>query len=258
MELIDTHCHLTFAELAGDVEGVITRSIAAGVTGWVTVGTDAEQIKKVLAVAGRYENMYAAVGVHPHYAKDVSPDDLIYLKEAVKNDKVVAVGETGLDFHYNFSEQDRQKEIFRVQLEIAREVDKPVIVHCREAFDETMAILDDFAGRLKKVVVHCFSGNAQEAQIILAKGWYISFTGIVTFKKKVEQTIEAARIVPVERMMVETDAPYISPEPVREQRPCEPALMVHTAMKLAQIKEMDFEDFAKAVTATSKRFFNLS
>ncbi len=258
MELIDTHCHLTFAELEQDIEGVVARSVAAGVTGWVTVGTDAEQIKKVLALVPKYENMYAAVGVHPHYAKDVSDETIAYLKEAARDDKVVAVGETGLDFHYNFSDQDRQKEIFRRQLEIACEVDKPVIVHCREAFDETMAILDDFSGRLKKVVVHCFSGNAEEAQIVLAKGWHISFTGIVTFKKKVEKTIEAAGIVPVERMMVETDAPYISPEPVRGQRPCEPALMVHTAKKLAEIKGMDLEDFAREVTATSKRFFNLA
>ena len=257
MELIDTHCHLTFAELERDIEGVVARSIAAGVTGWVTVGTDAEQIRKVLGLVGKYENMFAAVGIHPHYAKDVSDETIAFLKEAVRDDKVVAVGETGLDFHYNFSEQARQKEIFRKQLEIACEVDKPVIVHCREAFDETMGILDDFAGRLKNVVVHCFSGDAGEAKVLLDKGYYISFTGIVTFKKKVEETVEAARVVPVDRLMVETDAPYISPEPVRGQRPCEPGFMVHTAKKLAEIKGMDFEDFAREVTATSKRYFDL-
>jgi len=257
MELIDTHTHLTFRELQRDSEGIIARSKDAGVTGWITVGTDREQIERVLSLVPRYDNMYSAVGIHPHHAKDASPQDLSFLKTAAQTDKVVAIGETGLDFYYTCSEAGEQKEVFKAQLQIAAELSLPVVVHSRNAFDDTMQILDEFAGLLKGVVIHCFSGSAEEAKLALAKGYYISFTGMVTFKKNVAETIEAAGIVPLARMMVETDCPYISPEPVRNKRPCEPAFMVHTARKLAELKGMDLADFARQVTATSKYFFNL-
>jgi len=257
MELIDTHTHLTFPELEPDVEAVVARSRAAGVTGWITVGTEPEQIKKVLALVPGYDNMYAAVGIHPHYAKNASPEDISFLKAAAKGEKVVAIGETGLDYHYTCSEVESQKKIFRAQLEIAAELALPVVVHSRNAFGDTIQILDEFSGKLKNVVIHCYSGTAEQAEVTLEKGYYISFTGIVTFKRKVDKTVEAAKLVPLDRMMVETDCPYISPEPVRNQQPCEPAFMVYTARKLAQLKNMDFEDFAREVTATSKNFFNL-
>jgi len=257
MELIDTHTHLTFAELEGDVEAVIARSESAGVTGWITVATDRPQIEKVLALVPKYDNMYAALGIHPHYAKDVSARDLAFLKTAAKTDKVVAIGETGLDFYYTYSDAEKQKELFKAQLTIAAELALPVIVHTRNAFDDTIQILDQFAGALKNVVIHCFSGSAEQAELALAKGYYISFTGIVTFKKNVAQTIEAAKIVPLDRMMIETDCPYISPEPVRNKKPCEPAFVVHTAKKLAELKGTDFADFAAEVTATSRNFFGL-
>ena len=257
MELIDTHTHLTFPELEPDVEAVVARSKAAGVTGWITVGTDRQQIKKVIALIPGYDNMYAALGIHPHYAKDASPEDLSLLKTAAQADKIVAIGETGLDYHYTRSGAQTQKEVFRTQLEIAAELALPVIVHSRNAFDDIMAILNEFSGKLKNVVVHCFSGTADQAKMILEMGHYISFTGIVTFKRKVDKTVEAAKLVPLDRMMVETDCPFISPEPVRNRRPCEPAFMVYTARKLAELKNMDFEDFAREVTATSKFFFNL-
>jgi TatD DNase family protein len=257
MELIDTHTHLTFPELEPDVEAVVARSKAAGVTGWITVATDRQQITKVIALLPGYDNMYAALGIHPHYAKDASPQDLSFLKTAAQTDKVVAIGETGLDYHYTYSEAETQKKVFREQLQIATELALPVVVHSRNAFDDTMKILDDFNGKLKNVVIHCFSGTAEQAKLILQRGFYISFTGIVTFTKKVNETIDAAKLVPLDKMMVETDCPYISPEPVRNKRPCEPAFMVHTARKLAELKGMDFEDFAREVTATSKYFFNL-
>jgi TatD DNase family protein len=258
LELIDTHCHLTFAELEQHIEAVLGRSKEAGVTGWVTVGTDRPQIEKAIDLVSRYENMYAVLGIHPHYAKDVSDEDLLFLKKAAQTDKVVAVGETGLDFHYTFSEAEKQKEVFKAQLEIAAELALPVVIHSRNAFDDTMQILDEFDGKLKGVVIHCFSGSADQAESALEKGYYISFTGMVTFKKNVEKTIEAARIVPLDRMMVETDCPYISPEPVRNIRPCEPAFMVHTAKRLAELKGVDLADFVRQVTATSRNFFNLA
>ncbi len=258
MELIDTHTHLTFRELQRDSEGIITRSKDAGVTGWITVGTDRAQIERVLALVPKYDNMYAALGIHPHHAKDVPGRDLSFLKTAAQTDKVVAIGETGLDFHYTCSEAGEQKEVFRAHLQIAAELALPVVVHSRNAFNDTMQILDEFTGKLKGVVIHCFSGSADQAELALQKGYYISFTGMVTFKKNVAETIEAAKIVPLDRIMVETDCPYISPEPVRSKRPCEPAFLVHTAKKMAELKGIDFADFAREVTATSRNFFHLA
>jgi len=256
MELIDTHCHLTFEQLADDVQAVVSRSIAAGVVGWLTVGTDPQQNRKAIELANRFENMYAAVGMHPHDAKDVTDDTLTRLKELARNEKVVAIGETGLDYHYNFSKQTDQKRAFASQLTIAKELNLPVIIHCREAFDETMEILDRFGRGLKGVVFHCFSGSAEQAKIVLDYGFYISFTGVVTFKNA-ELTRQAAQIVPVDRLMLETDCPYMSPEPMRKQKINEPALMLHTAKYLAELKQMDLADFANAATATSKTFFAL-
>ena len=142
MELIDTHCHLTFEPLAADVPGVIERSRAAGVTGWITVGTSLEDSRRAVELAETYENMYAAVGIHPHEAKDGDAAALAELKDLARQDKVVAIGETGLDFHYNFSKQPDQERVFAAHLEIARELGLPVIIHSRNAFDETVEILD--------------------------------------------------------------------------------------------------------------------
>jgi TatD DNase family protein len=259
MELIDTHCHLTFEQLAGDIDAVIDRSRAAGVVGWITVGTDRQHNRKAVELASRFENMYAAVGIHPHDAKDVAADTMTELKELARSEKVVAIGETGLDFHYDFSPRQDQRRVFEAQLEIARELNLPVIIHSRESFDETIDILEQFIcvkGRLKGVVFHCFSGLAQQARIVLDHGFYISLTGVVTFKNA-ENARQAAKIVPPDRLMLETDCPYMSPAPMRKQKINEPALMIHTARFLAGLKEMDETDFARTVTAASKNFFGL-
>jgi TatD DNase family protein len=256
MELIDTHCHLTFDDLAGDIDGVIARSLAVGVTEWITVGTDPQENRKAIEFAERFENMYAAVGIHPHDAKTVTAQMLAELKKIAQHKKAVAIGETGLDYHYDFSPRQRQKEVFAEHLKIAGELGLPVIIHCREAFDETIGILNEHRSTVEKVVFHCFSGSAEQAKVVLDKGFYISFTGVVTFKNaRIKQ--EAARIVPVDRLMLETDSPYMSPEPMRKQKVTEPALLIHTARFLAELKQMDPADFARAVTTTSKAFFGL-
>ncbi len=256
MELIDTHCHLTFEELAGDVEAVLARSKDASVTGWITVGTDTQQNRKAIELAGKFENMYAAIGIHPHDANQAGAETMAELKKLAQNEKVVAIGETGLDFHYNYSLHQDQNRVFAAQLKIAAECNLPVIIHCREAFDETMEILEQFGSKVKRVVFHCFSGSAEQAKIVLDYGFHISFTGVVTFKNA-EKTRDAAKIVPVESLMLETDCPYMSPEPMRKQKINEPALMIHTTRCLAELKGMDLADFARAVTATSKAFFGL-
>jgi len=256
MELIDTHCHLTFEQFGGNVEQVIQRSIDAGVTGWITVGTDLRDSRKAVELAGKFEDMFAAAAIHPHEAKSADDGTLGELKQLAKDEKVVAIGETGLDFHYDFSTPQQQRDCFTRHLEIAAEMDLPVIIHSREAFDDTIEILDEYGSGLKGVVFHCFSGSAEQAKIVLDKGFHISFTGVVTFKNA-EKTREAARLVPIERLMIETDAPYMSPEPMRKQKINEPALMIHTARYLAQLKQMDLADFAQKVTATTRDFFRL-
>jgi len=256
MELIDTHCHLTFEQLIGDIEGVLDRSRAAGVTGWVTVGTDAQHNVQAVELAERYDQLYAAIGVHPHDAKDVTPDTLKQLRDMAQNVRVCAIGETGLDFHYNFSKRPDQLRVFSAQLQIAQEFNLPVIVHCRNAFDETMDTLERFGRGVKGVVLHCFSGSPEQAKRVLEFGCHISFTGVVTFKSA-DQTRRAAEAVPVDRLMLETDCPYMSPAPMRKQKINEPALMVHTAEFMAELKGMSLPTFAAEVTKTSKAFFGI-
>jgi TatD DNase family protein len=256
MKLIDTHCHLTFEPLIGDVEAVVERSIAAGVTMWITVGTDPQHNRKAIELAGRFENMYAAIGIHPHDAENVTTHTLTELNKLAQDVKVVAIGETGLDFHYDSSKQPAQRRIFVQQLKIAAEFNLPVIIHSRNAFDETLDILEQFGAGIKKVVFHCFSGSSEQANIVLAKGYYISLTGVVTFKNA-SKTQQVAKIVPTDRLMLETDCPYMSPEPMRKQKTNEPALLFHTAKFVADLKQMSLPDFAAAITTTSRSFFSL-
>jgi len=256
MFLIDTHSHLTFDPLFADIDNVLQRSIAAGVASWITVGTDPDHTKKAVELASRFDNLYAAVGIHPHYAKSVTAQSIAALKQIAQHEKVVAVGETGLDFHYNFSAQTEQQRLFVEHLNIARELNLPVIIHCREAFDETIDVLQRHGSDLRKIVFHCFSGSAEQAKIVLANGWYISFTGVVTFKNA-DIARETAELVPLDRLMIETDCPYMSPEPMRKQKINEPALMLHTAKFIAELRKIPFENFADEITATTRNFFAL-
>jgi TatD DNase family protein len=255
MELIDTHCHLTFDDLSRDIDAVITRSKQAGVTGWITVGTDPEHNRKAIELAEKYENLYAAIAIHPHDARTVTEKTLKELRELAQNNKVIAIGETGLDYHYNHSLHEDQIRVFKEHLKIAAEFNLPAIIHCRKAFDETIEILEKF-GDTQKVVFHCFSGSVEQAKIVLDHGFYISFTGVVTFKNANKARL-AASAVPTDRLMLETDCPYMSPEPMRKQKVNEPALMIHTARFLAELKGMDPAVFAEAVNTTSKIFFDL-
>ncbi|MBU1519013.1 MAG: TatD family hydrolase [Planctomycetes bacterium] len=264
INLIDSHAHLTFKELAGSLNSVLRRSSVAGVTKCITIGTDAEQNTKVIAIIDEYENLFGSVGIHPHYASDVLAADIEEMKELAKHKKIVAIGETGLDFHYNFStcgelsrtKPDAQKDLFKALLEIAAERKLPVIIHSRDAFDETIEIIDKFADKNTKIVFHCWGGTADQTKIVLDKGFYISFTGVITFKNA-QQTRNAAKIVPLEKMMIETDCPYMSPEPFRKQKINEPALLIHIAQKIAELKQVSLESFADAVAKTTKQFFNL-
>ena len=178
------------------------------------------------------------------------------LRSIAQSRKVVAIGETGLDFHYNFSAHADQERLFLAHIHLAREFNLPVIIHSRNAFDETIDMLQRFGRGLHKVVFHCFSGTAEQAKIAIDNGCYISFTGVVTFKNA-NIACDAAQIVPLDRLMIETDCPYMSPEPMRKQKTNEPTLLVHTAKFIASLKKMNFDKFANEITSTTRAFFNL-
>ena len=256
MPLIDTHCHLTFSPLAEDIEQVIRRSIEAGITGWITVGTDLEHSQRAIDLAGRLANLFVAVGIHPHQAKEATDGNLDRLARLAKGEKVVAIGETGLDLHYLHSPVEDQKRVFIWHLELAAELGLPLVVHCREAFDQTLDVLYRYRDDSTRIVFHCFTGTMAQALAVIDRGYYLSFSGVVTFKNA-KDVQEAAGNVPLDRVLIETDCPYLSPEPLRKQRANEPALMVHTARFVAGLRGMDQGLLVEAVTGNARRFFHL-
>ncbi len=251
--LIDTHCHLEMAQFDGDREEVINRAKEAGFEALITVGSNLEGTRKAFELAGRYDLIHASVGIHPHDAKDFS--QLIYdeLKEMTKNRKVVAIGETGLDYHYDHSPRDVQRDVFRRHLALAKETGLPVIVHSREAKEDTMAILNESG--IDRGVLHCFSGDVEMAEQAMSMGLSISLAGPVTFKKAASLR-EIAGLVPDDYLLVETDAPYLAPEPFRGKRN-EPYFMLYTAKHVAQLRGISFDDLARVTTLNAKRLFGI-
>jgi TatD DNase family protein len=251
--LIDSHCHLDFPELANDEAGVLARARTAGVAGMLTIGTRLDQFDRVRAIAERHDHVWCSVGVHPHEAKEEgqrTPDRLI---EATYHPKVVGIGETGLDFYYDHSPRDEQAESFRTHIAAARERGLPLIVHTRDADHETADILEEehakgaFSG-----LIHCFSSGSEVARRALALGLYISISGIVTFKAA-ESLRTIVRDLPLDRLLVETDAPYLAPVPKRGKTN-EPAFVAHTAAKVAELKGVSI---AELEAATTENFFRL-
>lgn len=263
--LVDTHCHLTYPGLAGDVPGVLARAREAAVERCVTIATSPADARKAAALLNAHANLCMAAGVHPHEAGKATDDDLAALRDLHHGrwqggppaERLVAVGETGLDFHYDFAPPAAQERVLRVQLDLACTVGRPVVIHARKAEERVVDILREYAPLAGRAVFHCFSGDVALARRILDAGFWLSFTGVVTFANS-QAIQEAARFVPAERFMIETDAPYLSPEPVRKQRPCEPAMVVHTARFLAALRGVTFEALALQTTANARRFFGSS
>lgn len=253
--LIDTHAHLDDRQFDHDREGAIQRSQAAGVRRIITVGTDVDSSRAAVALARQHPAIYAAVGVHPHDAARVGSDTLQRLLEYARDDRVVAVGETGLDFYRNLSPHDRQKEVFIAHLELARHINKPVIIHDRDAHAETMAVLRE-EGWNRPGVLHCFSGDRAMALEAIEMGFYISFAGPVTFANA-HRLQELARELPLERILVETDCPYLAPQPYRGQRN-EPANVYRVAARIAELREVSLEQVAEATTENARQLFGLS
>jgi len=252
--LIDSHAHLEMREFDNDRDKVVSRAKEAGVDAIVTVGTNLRDCQSVVNLAARYESVYAALGIHPHEVKGIDEKTYDALRRLVRQPKVVAYGEIGLDFFRNHSPRDVQIRCFGEQLEMAEEFNLPVIIHDREAHAETLNMLTGWKGK-RGGIVHCFSGDVAMAKKCLDMGFYISIPGPVTFPKA-EKMIEVVRRVPLNRLLVETDAPYLAPQPYRGKRN-EPSYVVHAAQKIADIKGLALADVGAATSQNARTIFGI-
>jgi TatD DNase family protein len=234
--LVDAHCHLTGSYAQGDAEAALARARAAGVGGFVAVGTDLEDSRAVAALTRLHPEVRASLGVHPHEAKTWTPEVAQGLADLVADPAVLFVGETGLDFHYDLSPRERQEEVFRAQIRLARAVKKPLMIHTRSAPTDTLRVLAEEGAGEVGGIIHCFSEDLAFAKAAVALGFHLSFSGILTFKKA-EAIREAAAWAPEDRLLVETDAPFLAPVPHRG-KPNEPAFITHTAAALADLRGM--------------------
>ncbi len=251
--LVDSHCHLDFPDYAGKVDDVVARAKAAGVGVCVSIGTELKRFPGVRAVAEAHDNVWCSVGVHPHESEKELLDDAAALIAEAAHPKVVAIGETGLDYYYEHSPRDPQRANFRSHIVAARQTGLPVIVHTREADDDTIDILrDEMAKGEFTGLIHCFTGTQRLADAALELGLYISVSGIATFKNSAALR-DVIKTVPMNRLLVETDAPYLAPVPHRGKTN-EPAFVVHTAAMLAELKGVSAAELA---TATTENFFRL-
>ena len=256
MPLVDTHAHLHVPEFATDLDAVLARARQAGVRAVVTIGTDRETNPAAVALAERHADVYASVGIHPHDAAEATDADFAEVERLARSSpKVVAFGEMGLDFFRDLSPHDLQERVFRRQIELARQVGKPVIVHCRAAHAETLAILVET--RIGEIggVMHCFSGDVEVAKRCLDLGLYISLAGPVTYKNA-RALPDVARFVPEDRLVVETDCPFLPPQPHRGQRN-EPAWVALTAARVAELRGADPETLGEVLTRNGARLFGI-
>jgi TatD DNase family protein len=252
--LVDSHCHLDFADFADELDAVLARARAAGVVRIVTICTRVAHHGRVLAIAERYDDVYCSVGTHPHNVweePDVAAADLV---ARARHPKIVAIGEAGLDYHYDHSPRPAQEEGFRRHIAAARESRLPLVIHTRDADADTARILQEESRQgAFPAVLHCYTGGRDLAFIAVDLGLYVSFTGILTFKKSDDLRAIAAAL-PADRIMLETDAPYLAPGKYRGRR-CEPAYVAETARVLAEVRRTSFEEIARQTTENFFRLF---
>jgi len=254
MMLIDTHCHLDFPKLAEQLDDVLARAKNANIKQMVTICTKVREFDKIVAIAEQHDNIFCSVGTHPHYAQDESDISIEEIITLASHPKVVAIGEAGLDYHYDNSPRDVQKTVFRRHIDVARQTGLPLVIHTRDADDDTVAILkDEMAQGAFPALIHCFTASRELSQEVLDLGLYISLSGVLTFQNSTDIQ-DIARELPLDRLFVETDAPFLTPAPHRGKTN-EPAFTVHTAQKLADLKELSLQEIASATTANFYRLF---
>lgn len=251
-KIFDSHAHYDDEKFETDRQEVLDGLFSDKICGIINCGCDLKSSLMSINLAEKYSGIYAAAGVHPHEAEDVNDDDFKKIISLLNKEKVVAIGEIGLDFHYDFSPRDIQIEMFERQVRISKELDIPIIVHDREAHEETYKILRKYR---PKGVVHCFSGSVELAKETVKMGMYIGLGGAVTFKNAVKP-VEVAAFTPMERLLLETDAPYMSPVPMRGKR-CTSDMIEYTALKIAEIKGLDYETVVNTACNNTKELFNI-
>lgn len=253
--LVDSHCHLDFPDFAAEVDDVVARAQAAGVGLMVTISTKVSEFDKILAIAERFPNVYCSVGIHPHEAASEPETDTATLVKLAAHPKVVGIGETGLDYYYEHSPREPQMRCFLAHIAAARETGLPLIVHTRDADEDTAAVLTQEMGKgAFPGLLHCFTSSPALAAKALDLGFYISMSGILTFKSAAELQ-ETARGIPLDRLLVETDSPYLAPIPKRGKRN-EPSFVVHTAAKLAELKDVSADTLARTTSENFLRLFS--
>jgi TatD DNase family protein len=255
LALIDSHAHLDLEPLNQDPEAVMERAVAAGLVAVITVGIDLEHAAESLRLAEHFQRVFASVGFHPHHAGEVSDTDLSHMQALAAHTKIVGYGEIGLDFFRNWSPRESQVRVFADQLSIAKRLDKPVIIHLRDAYREGLEMLEKAAPFPAGGVIHCFSGDTHDAERALSLGFHISIPGTVTYKKN-EKLREIVSKLPEDRLLLETDCPYLSPEPLRG-KDNEPAYIVFTAKKVAEVRGTSLQEIAFKTTENAIRLFGL-
>jgi len=258
--LIDTHCHLNYEFDHGKTAAQLVEAcLMSNVKYQITIATDHTNFLEVQKISENFPSVFHTIGIHPHEASQVTPEILETMKTYLLHPKCVAVGEIGLDYYYEHSQPEKQKRECAAQLDIAREFKKPVVIHSRDAEEDLLEMLIDYAkeltGEYSPGVIHCFSGTEKFARSCLDLGFYISLSGIFTFKAT-EDLRNMVKGFPLDRLLVETDAPYLAPVPMRGRK-CEPAMVKHTAMKLAEVLRLPFEDLARITSENAKKCFNL-
>lgn len=255
-EVVDTHCHLDMGGYGKDLPEVLERARSAGVRRMITIGIDLESSQAAVALAEAHTGVFAAVGVHPHHVAETDDDAYRQIRELAVHPKVVAYGEVGMDAVRNYAPLPLQMEHFRRQVATAKELHLPLIVHDRETHEEIMAVLEEAAPFPAGGVMHCFSGDADLGLRVVEMGFYVSIPGVVTFKNAAMMQ-EAVKAVPLDRLLVETDGPYLAPEPKRGRRN-EPAYVLYTAEKVAALKGVTLEEVARQTTANAETLFGLT
>ena len=256
MNLIDTHCHLADRRLRRNIDEVIGTAAAAGVNTMISASANIPDARIAADIASKHTEVFCTAGVHPHHAAEQNEEYAGEIERLAAGERNVAIGEIGLDYHYDYSPRPRQQEVFAEQLALAERLGKVIVIHTREAFDDTMAIIRESGVDGRAMVFHSFTGGAGEVCRVLDIGAMVSFSGIATFKTA-EDIRAGALIVPDDRILVETDAPYLSPEPVRNVRVNQPAYVAHVAARLGSLRGVDAEQFAEQTTANARRFFGL-
>jgi TatD DNase family protein len=257
MSLIDSHAHLTFSELRDQLDTVLAHCADAGVEQVITIGIDLDDARAAIELAECHpERIRVGAAFHPHEANKVTEADLAAMAALWDHPSVVAFGEMGLDYHYDFAEKGAQRSVFSRQLELASSRPQPLIIHCRKAFEDVLPMLVEHGYENRPVVFHCFTGTAGEALRVAEHGWRVSFTGIVTFPDSTKLQ-QIAKRYPKHALMIESDAPFLSPVPVRGKRPNEPANIVHIARFLADLRGVPFDELAEQITRNTRQFFNL-